>query len=169
MGERQKVLTKRFVAITLAILLLAGIIFVVWGIPRIQAKRSWYKEPENIQVTIYVDDSDQGQITTNLIKWDDKREATKVRFTGYPRDVEDLTNNHPPSIKIVARDGVVIVKKHVPDKSNIGYVRKFETDFNGTIEENYNNCVYSYKFYKTKEEDHKGFFAKMEVNIVLAE
>ena len=64
---------------------------------------------------------------------------------------------------------MVIVKKHVPDKSNIGYVRKFETDFNGTIEENYNNCVYSYKFYKTKEEDDKGFFAQMEVNIVLAE
>ncbi len=168
MGERQKVLTKRFVAITLAILLLAGIIFVVWGIPRIQAKRSWYKEPENIQVTIYVDDTDQGQITTNLIKWDDKREATKVRFTGYKYSKDEFSEKRP-EIKIVVGNNIVIAKKHVPDTPGKGYVRNIKTNSSGTKEENYKNLVFYYSFYKTKEEDDKGFFAQMEVNIVLAE
>lgn len=168
MGERQKVLTKRFVAITLALLLLAGIIFVVWGIPRIQAKRSWYKEPESVKVTIYVDDTDQGQITTNLIKWDGEREVTKVRFTGYKYSKDELMENRP-AIKISVGNNIVIVKKHVYNTPGEGYVRNFKTNSSGTEEENYKNLVFYYNFYKTKEEDHKGFFAQMEVNIILAE
>lgn len=131
-----------------------------WGIPRIKERKNWYKDCEKIEVTVYLEGTDQGEITTRL----DNHSPTKIRFTGYKGNIEEAE----PQFKIKVGK-VTIAGKHIPQfMGEKGYVRSGDKHFTGHAENDWLPTFY-YSFYVRKNDDYRTSFAELRVQIEVDE
>ena len=159
-SESKKLLRDRILLIGIPILVIVLIVLGCWGIPRIKERKNWYKDCEKIEVTVYLEGTDQGEITTRL----DNHSPTKIRFTGYKGNIEEAE----PQFKIKVGK-VTIAGKHIPQFiGEKGYVRYGDKHFTGHAENDWLPTFY-YSFYVRKNDDYRTSSAELRVQIEVDE